>query len=110
MHTEGFKVHAVLNCDHDFLSMIHNLRPHVIMLDYRLKGEDCIRICQEIKAVYPHLPVLAISCNNNINDVYSKFGFDGYITKPFDLDNLYIILRKHIPKQKANNEANTVME
>jgi len=43
--------------------------------------------------------VIALSCNNNINEEYSKHGFADYIKKPFDLDLLYKILRKHIPKQ-----------
>ncbi|MFC0513064.1 hypothetical protein ACFFGT_02595 [Mucilaginibacter angelicae] len=42
------------------------------------------------------------SYNNNIRQEYHKYGFDGYIEKPFDLDLLYRILRKHIPKPKAN--------
>jgi DNA-binding NtrC family response regulator len=68
------------------------------MLDYRLDGKVCIEICQQIKASYPHLPVIAMSCNNNINNVYDQYGFDDYIPKPFDLDMLYRTLRKHIPQ------------
>jgi DNA-binding response OmpR family regulator len=58
-------------------------------------------MCKLIKAKYPNLPVLALSCNNNIHDIYSLYGFNDYIKKPFDLDELYAILRKHIPDQKA---------
>lgn len=57
-------------------------------------------MCNQIKAKYPHLPVIALSCNNNIHEVYSKFGFDDYISKPFDLDLLYRVLRKHISAQE----------
>jgi CheY-like chemotaxis protein len=67
------------------------------MLDYRLSGEQCIQYCRKIKKRYPHLPVLALSCNSNIHEVYSQSGFDGYIEKPFDLDLLYRILRTYIP-------------
>jgi DNA-binding response OmpR family regulator len=94
---EHFSVYAVLELESNFLEMIEELRPHVIMLDYRLDGESCIEICQQIKAQYPHLPVIAMSCNNNINDVYDQHGFDDYIAKPFDLDVLYGTLRKYIP-------------
>ncbi len=79
--------------------MIARLRPHVVVLDYRLEGIDCVRICREIKVRYPHLPVVAMSCNCNINEVYNKHGFDDYIPKPFDLEHLYQVLRKHIPKK-----------
>jgi CheY-like chemotaxis protein len=69
------------------------------MLDYRLNGDSCIEICQQIKARYPHIPVIAMSCNYNINGVYDQQGFDDYIAKPFDLDVLYATLRKYIPRK-----------
>jgi DNA-binding response OmpR family regulator len=105
---EHFQVYSVLDCDSNFLDLIEELKPHVIMLDYRLDGKDCIQICHQVKAKYPHLPVIALSCNNNINDVYSKFGFDDYIPKPFDLDLLYSILRKHIPKKQLDKSSPNV--
>lgn len=91
-------MYAVEDFNSDFLEMIEQLRPHVVMLDYRLNGENCIDICQQVKAHYPHLPVIAMSCNYNINDVYDQQGFDDYIAKPFDLDDLYATLRKYIPR------------
>jgi DNA-binding response OmpR family regulator len=99
LELEGFKVYALPETDRDFLQLIDKARPHVVLLDFRFSGEDCIGVCRDIKARYPHLPVLALSCNSNINEVYSQSGFDGYIAKPFDLDQLYRILRKHVPKQ-----------
>jgi DNA-binding response OmpR family regulator len=98
LELEGFQVYAILDDQANFLELIDQLRPHVIMLDFRLSGATCISLCNEIKVKYPHLPVLALSCNNNIHVEYNKYGFDGYIKKPFDLDVLYGILRKHIPK------------
>lgn len=95
-----YKVFSVCDLDINLLDMIDEVRPHVVMLDYRLAGHDCIRICREIKERYPHLPVVAMSCNNNINDVYDQHGFNDYIAKPFDLDHLYQVLRKHIPDSR----------
>jgi len=94
----GFNVYALSALDDDFLELIDKARPHVVVLDYVLSGEQCIFICREIKRKYPQLPVLALSCNSNIYDLYRKNGFDGYIEKPFDLDKLYEILHRHIPK------------
>lgn len=98
----GFNVFALIDCDDNFLDLIDKIRPHVVILDYRFSGDKSIIMCKLIKAKYPNLPVIALSCNNNINDVYSRHGFTDYIKKPFDLDVLYKILRKHIPKQEAN--------
>jgi DNA-binding response OmpR family regulator len=101
LEMENFQVYTVLFFENNFLEMIDELRPHLIMLDYKLDGRVCIEICHQIKATYPHLPVITLSCNSNINDEYNRHGFDDYIAKPFDPDNLYAVLRKHIPKQEA---------
>lgn len=100
LEMDNFQVYPIMDFDDDFLSLIEKLRPHVVMLDYPLHGERCLETCQRIKQEYPHLPVIASSCNNNIHQEYNKLGFDGYIEKPFDLDLLYRILRKHILKPK----------
>jgi DNA-binding response OmpR family regulator len=100
LEMEGFQVYALNDIGPEFLELIKKAKPHVVALDYRLSGDDCIRLCRDIKQRYPYLPVLALSCNANINEVYSQFGFDDYIPKPFDLDLLYRILRKHIPKKQ----------
>ena len=99
LELEGYQVYAVQDCEPDFIEIIDKARPHVVMLDYRLSGEACKAFCLAIKKHYPHLPVLALSCNSNINECYHRDGFDGYVEKPFDLDQLYRILRAHIPKQ-----------
>lgn len=80
------------------LDLIDQVRPHVVILNYEFTDTTCIQLCRQIKEKYPHLPVLALSCNYNINQEYNKYGFDGYIEKPFDLDLLYQVMRKHIPK------------
>jgi DNA-binding response OmpR family regulator len=98
LEAEGFEVYALMDGEDDILALIDEHRPHVVMLDYRLEGKVCLDVLEKIKVKYPHLPVIAMSCNNNINEVYSRFGFDDYIPKPFDLDHLYLTLRKYIPK------------
>ena len=97
LKAEGFNVIPVQNSDDKIIDLIDQVRPHVVMLDYRLSGESCIEICHRIKEKYPYLPVIALSCNVNIKESYVKDGFDSYIPKPFDLDLLYRILRDNLP-------------
>jgi DNA-binding NtrC family response regulator len=106
LELEHFKVFTVMEQESDLLNMIARLRPQVVVVDYRLEGKDCIRICREIKVRYPHLPVVAMSCNSNINEVYDRHGFDDYIPKPFDLEHLYEVLRRHIPKKTNKRSVN----
>jgi DNA-binding response OmpR family regulator len=85
------------------LNDINLFRPHDVIIDFKLDGEECIKVYKLIRNKYPSLPVLALSCNRNIHQEYSNIGFDDYISKPFDLDNLFSILRKHIPKMDSSS-------
>lgn len=96
LEIDNFKVYTITDEAFNFLEIINRLKPHVVLLDYKLSGDASKLICRKIKDKYPHLPVIALSCNNNIHEVYAKNGFDDYISKPFDLDLLYKVLRKHV--------------
>jgi DNA-binding response OmpR family regulator len=96
----GFEVYASDHLSADFLDMIAAKQPDVVMLDYKLSGQEAINICNQIKQRFPHLPIIALSCNYNIDQKYRQHGFDDFVRKPFDIDLLVKIIRKHIPKVK----------
>ena len=104
LEMENFKVYPLRDYEANFIELIENHRPHVVMLDFRIDGRKCIEILKTIKASYPALPVIAMSCNSNINTLAFASGFDGYIEKPFDFELLYRILRKHIAKMPGNSD------
>lgn len=75
----GFNVHPTDHCAPDFLDVIEQTQPHLVVLDYRLDGQQAIDVCFQIKTRFPHLPIIALSCNYNINQDYARHGFDDYI-------------------------------
>lgn len=96
----GFEVYATDHLSADFLDIIAAKQPNVVMLDYKLRGQEAINVCNQIKQRLPHLPIIALSCNYNIDQEYRQHGFDDFIRKPFDIDLLVRIIRKHIPEAK----------
>jgi DNA-binding response OmpR family regulator len=88
-----FRLPTVMKITLDYIKQI---RPHIIMLYYKLDGHICMGMYRRIKESFPHLPVIAMSCNSNVHVEYNKAGFDAYIKKPFDLDLLYRIVRKYV--------------
>ena len=46
---ENFDVYAMQHCDEDFMRLIEETRPHVVVLDYRLDGKKCLEIFTQIK-------------------------------------------------------------
>ena len=95
----GYQVLSTIGFE-GILEQIDKFRPHVVMLDFKLNGEESIKAYKVIRTKYPHLPVIALSCNTNIHLEYSRHGFDDYISKPFDINHLYSVLREHMPKPK----------
>ncbi|MEZ2336834.1 hypothetical protein AB6735_14425 [Mucilaginibacter sp. RCC_168] len=43
--------------------------------------------------------MIAFSCDNQIDQAYQQLGFDGYLKKPFDLEELYGIVRKYLSRR-----------
>ena len=85
---EGFNVYTLDSCGPRLLSLIRKTNPSLVLLDFRISGEECIKMFRIIKQSFPRLPVIAMSCNNKIKHIYHNLGFDGYLEKPFDLNML----------------------
>lgn len=104
LQMEGYRVCSLDDTDENALDMIRHYRPKMILLDCWLSNYSAGQVSQWIKAHFPHLPVVAFSCDNLIEDNYRQFGFDGYIKKPFDLKVLYKVIKKYLPKSKKGRE------
>ncbi len=64
----GFNVCALSACDETLLQSIEQQRPDAVILDYEFEDRDCVQMRQLIKERNARLPVLAMSCNNNIQE------------------------------------------
>jgi len=90
----GYQVSPVIHYE-DVISKITDFNPDIVLLDFRLSGEESIAACKKIKSKFPHLPVVALSCSLHIHHEYAKAGFDDYIAKPFDLEHLFKVLQQY---------------
>ena|ERR1700744_460991 len=94
LEIEGYETFSVLGYEVDFIALIRRICPHLVMLDYKLDGRECLRVAKDIRLSFPRLPLVASSCSPALSETYREAGFDGYVAKPFDLDTLYQLLRK----------------
>lgn len=85
----GFQVRPLLSGENVF-SMIDNFEPHLIILDYLLRGEDGGEICIKIKnnPVTSKIPVIMLSAHSEIRFKIDQYGYDAFLPKPFDLSLL----------------------
>jgi len=64
--------------------------PDVIILDVLLSGKDGRLICRKLKSQEDtrHIPVLMISAHPTAQQSVQAVGADGFLAKPFDIDEL----------------------
>jgi DNA-binding response OmpR family regulator len=84
------------------------LHSDVVLLDLKLPGKSGLDVLQEIRAVKPRLPVIALTA---LGDVGSKVGgleagADDYMTKPFAIEELAARIRARL--RNADDVSTTV--
>ncbi len=80
------------------LSIMEKEQFHIVLLDHLMPGMDGIETMGKIKALYPNLPVYALTANAmpEADEFYKSKGFLGYIAKPIDSKYLEATIMKHI--------------
>lgn len=79
------------------LKLIKSSKPSLILLDIWLAGENGSLLAKKLKAeeLTRKIPIIIISANNNIEKMTKEAGADGFIAKPFDIDHLVRVVKKH---------------
>ena len=74
--------------------------PHIVLLDIWLSGHDGGQIAKDLKAhsKTKNIPVIMLSANNETEKVSKEVGADGFLMKPFDIDELLKLVAKHSSK------------
>jgi DNA-binding response OmpR family regulator len=102
LQMEGYRVYNLADSNENALDMIRRYHPKMVLLDCWLRNNSAGQVSQWIKSHYPRLPLVAFSCDNQIEEKYRQFGFDDYVKKPFDLSVLYKVIKKQVHKRKRN--------
>jgi two-component system response regulator AtoC len=68
----------------------------VVLLDIVMPGIDGLQLLEEVRARHPTLPVVMLTATNTVKTAVGamKLGAFDYLTKPFDVDELRLILDK----------------
>jgi len=78
------------------LNEILSINPDLILLDHVLPKEPGGDYCKRIKTnkETTHIPVIIISANMNVDRIANNACADGYVAKPFDIDELVSTIEK----------------
>ena len=85
----GFRT-TVISSANDLFKKLKTVIPDLIFLDIWLSGTDGIEISRKLKTSpkYKKIPVIMISANNQGEEIAKKSGSDGFLAKPFEIDDL----------------------
>lgn len=101
---DGHEVIALMTAE-DALSYLQNEEPDLIFLDLKLPGMDGLGFLKELQARKNDIPVVVITGHANVDTSVQamKLGAADYIRKPFNIDELVLIVEK-IVKEKQRDE------
>ena len=86
---EQFEVKSVTESS-QVIPLLKTFNPDLVILDYRVAGENGGEICRQIKShpEFSDVPVIIFSAYINHDDEILSYGCDAVINKPFDLTEL----------------------
>jgi len=79
--------------------VVKDYNPHLILLDIRLYGESGTDICKELKR-RSHTPVILFSADNIKGQEFANCNADGFLSKPFTIDELLTTINLHLEPGK----------
>jgi DNA-binding response OmpR family regulator len=90
LHFEGFDV-STFCCRAEIIKFMEDSeKPHIIVLDMWLSGEDGREICRELKknTETKDIPVIIMSASRGLNLSALECGANAFIAKPFEIDEI----------------------
>lgn len=84
----------------------------LVILDIMLPGKDGFAVCESIRLENNEIPILFLSAKSNAEDRISglKKGGDDYLTKPFNLEELLLRVKKLLERSKQKTENTSAVQ
>ncbi len=103
---QGYQVCCIESGKGNLPELVRRHRPRLLLLDCWLTrfSRD---ICRQLKTHFPQLTIVAFSSDTDIDKRFRDLGFDGYLSKPFELEELYTLVRKNRQRAKATKSFQT---
>ncbi|MEP6949184.1 MAG: response regulator [Ginsengibacter sp.] len=97
-----YRVETLLRCD-NVINDIARIQPDIILMDLSIPeigGEKAINIIKANPATQ-HIPIIIVSANREIKEIYKKTKAEDYIEKPFNMAYLKETIAKTLLKIKS---------
>lgn len=93
----GWKVYTFNNCM-NIIEKVSTINPALILMDNWIPEHGGIAATQELKnsELTKHIPVIYFSANSLIEKLAKDAGADGYLAKPFEMNDLENIISSYV--------------
>lgn len=105
LEDENFNISKAKNAK-QALKEIENGDFDVVLMDYLLPDRDGLDLSREVLKDYPDIKIIMMTAFGTVKNAVNamKMGIYDYLTKPINLDELLIILRRAIQEQRLIKE------
>ncbi|UCH92474.1 MAG: sigma-54-dependent Fis family transcriptional regulator [Candidatus Aminicenantes bacterium] len=105
LKTSGYEVTTV-DSGESALKRLNTESFDLVISDIKMPGISGIELLKKIKTINPEIPMIMITAFASANDAVEamKRGAEDYITKPFNLDELKLIIEKSLYKKNIEIE------
>lgn len=93
----GYDIRTSSTSNH-IIDQVMAYMPDIIFMDNWLPDVGGIDATKELKAnsILKNIPVIYFSANNDVKSLADQAGADGYLSKPFDIEELENMISKHL--------------
>lgn len=102
---EGYVAHGA-HTGAEGLALITRIEPAVVLLDLHLPDMSGMEVLERLHQSNPDLPVIMISAHGDTRAAVRavKLGAADYLTKPFELDDLFHVIASVLERERLTSE------
>ena len=106
LRNEGFEVEEETEAFDQVTPKIESWSPDVVLLDILLPGRNGTEILEELNRRNNQTPVIMLTSDDSAETAVKcmKLGAVDYLTKPFNLEEVKIVIQKTIEKESLKHE------
>ncbi|MCF6132608.1 ATP-binding protein [Flavobacterium wongokense] len=104
MQHKNFKILRAINGQEAVDICINNPGIDLVLMDIKMPIMNGFEALEQIRPIRPALPIIAQTAYSSSDDKIKieEAGFNGYITKPLNRDNLFELINKYLDKENYN--------